>query len=293
VTEERLQKLISQAGLTSRRDAEDLIQQGRVTVNGQVAQVGDKADLEKDVIKVDGVALKAPDFVYYLLYKPYNVVSATQRQPQEQRRIVRDLIPFEGHLFMVGRLDADSEGLMLLTNDGELANRLTHPRYGHTKTYHVLVVGTPSPKVLDAWRAGIVLEGVRTAPAQVRVLSQEVGETWLEIVMCEGRKRQIREVASLLGHPVKRLLRVKLDFLEVGKLKPGQWRPLTAHEVKQLKSGQRPAHARRPSSRPARSSPPAARSNSRPAKRPFKGSPKGSSRPSKRSSAPRRPRSTK
>jgi 23S rRNA pseudouridine2605 synthase len=233
--EERLQKLISQAGITSRRAAEDLIRQGRVTVNGKVAQLGDKADLSRDTVKVDGEPLKPPEFVYFLLNKPRNVVSTNRHQPQEDRRIVRDLIPYEGHLFTVGRLDADSEGLILLTNDGELADRLMHPRYGHNKTYEVLVKGIPDPKTLEAWRQGIVLDEVRTAPAKVRVLEQRVNETRLEVVMREGRKRQIRRVASLLGHPVKRLIRVKIEFLEIAHLRPGQWRTLSPKEVRLLK----------------------------------------------------------
>lgn len=233
--EERLQKLISQAGIASRRAAEDLIRQGRVTVNGQVAQLGGKADLAHDVVKVDGEALKPPEFVYYLLNKPRGVVSTNKPQPQETRRPVRDLIPHEGHLFTVGRLDADSEGLILLTNDGELADKLMHPRYGHTKTYEVLVEGTPSPKTLDAWRAGVMLDNERTAPAKVRVLEQRVNETLLQVIMREGRKRQIRRVASLLGHPAKRLVRTKIEFLEIGHLKPGQWRMLSSKEVQQLK----------------------------------------------------------
>jgi len=232
---ERLQKLISQAGIASRRAAEDLIRQSRVTVNGRVAQVGDKADLAHDTVKVDGQTLKRPEFVYFLLNKPRNVVSTTQRQAQERRRLVRDLVPYEGHLFLVGRLDAESEGLVLLTNDGALADQLMHPRYGHTKTYHILVVGAPPPKALEAWRHGVVLDGQRTAPAKVRVLSTQPDETWLQVVMHEGRKRQIREVASLLGHPVKRLIRVKIDFLEIGHLKPGDWRTLSSSEVRQLK----------------------------------------------------------
>jgi 23S rRNA pseudouridine2605 synthase len=232
---ERLQKLISQAGIASRRAAEDLISQGRVTVNGQVAKLGDKADLAHDVVTVDGETLRPPQFVYFLLNKPRGVVSATSRQRQETRRLVRDLVPHQGHLFMVGRLDAESEGLVLLTNDGDLADRLMHPRYKHTKTYHVLVYGVPTLKTLEAWRNGVVLEGERTAPAKVRVLSEEGQTAWLQIVMHEGRKRQIREVSSLLGHPVKRLIRVKIDFLEIGHLKPGQWRELTPTEVRRLK----------------------------------------------------------
>jgi pseudouridine synthase len=233
---ERLQKLISQAGIASRRAAEDLIRQGRVSVNGKPAQLGDKADLRRDEVRVDGAALKPPQFAYYLLYKPRNVVSSNRRMAHERRPLVRELIPHEGHLFTVGRLDADSEGLILLTNDGGLADRLMHPRYGHSKTYHVQVVGKPTPKTLEAWRHGVVLEGERTAPARVRVLKEGGGETLLEVIMREGRKRQIRNVASLLGHPVKRLIRVKMDFLEIGHLQPGQWRTLTPGEVRQLKS---------------------------------------------------------
>jgi pseudouridine synthase len=231
--EERLQKLISQAGITSRRAAEDLIRQGRVSVNGKVAQLGDKADLARDVVRVDGEPLKAPEFVYYLLYKPRGVVSTNQ--PQDKRRIVRDLVPHKGHLYTVGRLDADSDGLILLTNDGDLADKLMHPRYGHLKTYEVLIEGNPTPKTLDAWREGIVLDGERTAPAKVKVIERTADETLLEITMREGRKRQIRRVALLLGHAVKRLTRVKIDFLEIGHLRPGQWRELSPKEVQLLK----------------------------------------------------------
>jgi 23S rRNA pseudouridine2605 synthase len=233
--EERLQKLISQAGIASRRAAEDLIRAGRVTVNGNVAKLGDKADLVRDTVRIDGEPLKAPEFVYFLLYKPYGVVSTNKPQPQEKRRVVRDLIPHKGHLFTVGRLDADSEGLILLTNDGDLADKLMHPRYGHRKTYEVLVVGTPDAKTLNAWRKGVMLDDGQTAPAKVRVIEQRAHDTRLEIVMREGRKRQIRRVASLLGHPVKQLIRTRIEFLEIGHLRPGQWRTLSPKEVHLLK----------------------------------------------------------
>lgn len=233
--EERLQKLISQAGIASRRAAEDLIRQRRVTVNGKVAELGAKADLARDTVKVDGKLLQTPEFVYYLLHKPRGVVSTNVRQPQERRKLVRELIPYEGHLFTVGRLDADSEGLILLTNDGELADRLMHPRYGHTKTYHVLVEGLPTPQTLEAWRRGIDVDGERTGPAKVRVLAQSENDTWLQIIMSEGRKRQIRRIAAILGHPVKRLIRQKIDFLDLGHLRPGQWRTLSPAEVQRLK----------------------------------------------------------
>ncbi|NDJ76403.1 MAG: rRNA pseudouridine synthase [Chloroflexi bacterium] len=233
---ERLQKLISQAGITSRRAAEDLIRAGRVTVNGQVAQLGDKADLAHDVVVVDGKPLKAnPDLVYILLHKPRGVVCTNKRQPYEKRPIVRDLVPHDGHLYTVGRLDAESEGLILMTNDGDLANQLMHPRYQHTKTYHVLVEGKPAPKTLDEWRNGVMLDDKRTAPAKVRVLSDKRDDTWLQVVLREGRKRQIRRVATQLGHPPKRLIRTKIEWLEIGHLKPGEWRHLSPKEVRMLK----------------------------------------------------------
>jgi pseudouridine synthase len=235
--EERLQKLISQAGIASRRAAEEIIRQGRVTVNGQVAKVGDKADLERDAVKVDGQALKpVHKFEYILLYKPRGVVSTNQPRPGDRRPTVRSLIPVEGHLFTVGRLDAESEGLILITNDGELSNQLMHPRYEHTKTYHVLVEGKPIAKTLDVWRKGVMLDGEMTAPARVRVLSVGDNDTWLEVIMREGRKRQIRHVAELLGHPVRQLIRVKIGTLDIGRMRPGEWRRLTLKEVSQLKA---------------------------------------------------------
>jgi pseudouridine synthase len=232
---ERLQKLLSQAGIASRRTAEDMIRAGRVTVNGQRAQIGDKADFARDMIKVDGEALTSPTFVYYLLHKPRNVLSSNKRQGSEKRRLVRELIPHDGHLFTVGRLDAESEGLILLTNDGELADRLMHPRYGHQKTYEVLVNGHPPPNVLEMWRNGIELDNKKTLPAKVRVLEQREDDTRLQIVLREGRKRQLRRVASQLGYPVKHLIRTKIAFLEIGNLKPGQWRSLSTNEVHRLK----------------------------------------------------------
>ena len=170
---ERLQKLISQAGIASRRAAERLIEDGRVTVNGQVAHLGDKADPAHDVVMVDGQRLEAePKMVYYLLYKPRGVISSNRRFPNQDRPIVRELVPHKGHLFSVGRLDADSEGLIILTNDGELANRLMHPRYEHTKTYHVLVEGEPSLKHSSSGATACCWM-TRQPPGKVRVLSQD------------------------------------------------------------------------------------------------------------------------
>ncbi len=243
--EERLQKLISQAGIASRRAAEELIRQGRVTVNGKPAELGQKADLARDVVRVDGEPLKPPEFVYYLLYKPRGVLSTNKPFPDEKRPIVRDLVPHQGHLYTVGRLDANSEGLIILTNDGELADKLMHPRYGHTKTYRVLVEGQPTHETLEKWRNGVVLDGKRTLPAKVRVLETRKDAAWLEVVLREGRKRQIRRVAAMLGHPVKRLIREKIEFLEIGNMRPGQWRELTPREVELLKQTPKTARKRK------------------------------------------------
>lgn len=234
--EERLQKLISQAQIASRRAAEDMIRAGRVTVDGRVAQLGDKADPAAQDVRVDGRRLAAePDYVYILLYKPRGVVSSNKREAHEKRPLVRTLVPHKGHLFTVGRLDAESEGLILLTNDGALADRLMHPKYGHAKTYEVLVEGQPSRATLDKWRQGVPLGDEVTGSAKVRVLETRPDETWIQVIMREGRKRQIRRTASQLGHPVKRLIRTQIEMLTIGRLQPGEWRELSPREVRKLK----------------------------------------------------------
>ncbi|MCC6798527.1 MAG: rRNA pseudouridine synthase [Anaerolineae bacterium] len=234
--EERLQKLISQAQIASRRAAEEMIRAGRVTVDGRIAQLGEKADPAIQDVRVDGRRLAAtPDYVYILLYKPRGVVSANKREAHEKRPLVRSLIPHEGHLFTVGRLDTDSEGLILLTNDGTLADRLMHPKYGHAKTYEVLVEGQPDRVTLDKWRQGVPLGDKVSAPARIRVLEEKPNETWIQVIMREGRKRQIRRIASQLGHPVKRLIRTQIEMLTIGRLQPGEWRELSPREVRKLK----------------------------------------------------------
>jgi 23S rRNA pseudouridine2605 synthase len=237
---ERLQKLLAQAGFGSRRSCEELIIAGRVRVNGQVAILGQKADPKSDKIVLDGKPLPEREpLTYIALYKPRNIISSVE--DEVGRKTVRDLIPETGHLYPVGRLDWDSEGLILMTNDGELTNRLTHPRYGHQKEYRVLVAKRPEPEQLATWRRGVVLEdGYKTAPANVYA---EVGAgkgCWLRLSMGEGRKRQIREIGSLLGLPVVRIVRIALGSLRLGTLKPGDWRHLTESEVAELKGG-RPA----------------------------------------------------
>lgn len=230
---ERVQKLMAQANIASRRGAEELIRQGRVTVNGKTIHLGDQADPAIDMIEVDGVRLRlATDKRYYVINKPLNVVSSSVSQ--DNRENVRDLIPVEGHLFTVGRLDAESDGLMVLTNDGELANQLSHPRYEHTKTYKVVVYGVVSQDTLDRWEQGIYLEEGLTAPCSIRVQQRESEVTVLRIVMIEGKKRQIRRLAALLEHPVKRLTRTHIGKLELGKLRAGEWRELGAEDLKLL-----------------------------------------------------------
>jgi pseudouridine synthase len=238
---ERVQKLMAQANVASRRAAESLIEQGRVRVNGKVIKLGDQADPRTDVIEVDGQKLAFPDTKTYIaINKPKNVLSTTDPHEGDERRTVRDLIPVEGHLFSIGRLDADSEGLMVFTNDGELANQLSHPRYRHTKTYKVVVNGLPSLDALERWQKGITLvdedgTSYTTKPCYVKI-TDGGRETTLRIVMTEGKKRQIRRVASALGHPVISLTRTHLGRLQLGTIRPGEWRELDANDLKLLKT---------------------------------------------------------
>jgi 23S rRNA pseudouridine2605 synthase len=233
--EERLQKILARAGLGSRRACEEYILQGRVKVNGRVAQLGQKADPAKDVIALDGEPLAQPErLTYVALYKPRGVVSSLS--PQGERQTVRDLVPLKGRLYPVGRLDVDSEGLILLTNDGDLTDRLTHPRYEAEKEYRVLVRSDPDEARLSVWRRGVMLNGKRTAPAKVRREEHTEAGTWLRVIMHEGRKHEIREIGLALGMPVQRLIRVRMGSLRLGDLRPGQWRELEEREVKQLQS---------------------------------------------------------
>jgi 23S rRNA pseudouridine2605 synthase len=233
--EERLQKILSKAGFGSRRACEVLISSGRVQVNGHSAVLGMKADPAKDKIVVDGQAIsQAEDLIYVALYKPRGVLT-TVSSP-DPRPTVRDFVPIPAQVYPVGRLDVDSEGLILLTNDGELANRLTHPRYGHEKEYRVLVARHPDDEQLAIWRRGVVLEsGYRTAPAYVTVESLSGKGAWLKVVMKEGKKRQIREIGTTIGLPVVRIIRTRIASLHLGSLKPKQWRYLTPSEVASLK----------------------------------------------------------
>ena len=266
---ERLQKLMAQAGIGSRRHNEALIAAGRVRVNGRVARLGDKADPARDEIAVDGVRLnlQADQLIYIALNKPRHVLSSLEDEMGEERTTVRDLIDLRGHLYPVGRLDKPSEGLMLMTNDGDLAHRLTHPRFGHEKVYRVTVEGQPAQATLDQWRKGVMLDGRPTIPAKVEVIRQHREFTTLRIIMREGRKRQIRRVATQLGHPVSHLLREAIGPLKLGDLQPGQWRHLTPAEVAELKGvARRGPVARKKAAPPAQK--PAPKPDRRPGSKP-------------------------
>lgn len=232
---ERLQKILSREGFGSRRDCEYLIQNNRVKINGIIATIGMTADSDIDQIKVDEKIVKITrrKEKFYIVYKPKNVLSDIKKR--DDRTIVRELVPDPEYLFIVGRLDYDSEGLIIFTNNGEIANRLTHPRYGHDKEYAVLVKETPTLEKIQKWEAGIFIDKRKTQPVHAQVL--EVGKTgtWIQVVMKEGRKREIREVCRILGLNVKRLVRVRIETVELGKLRPGECRILTELEVKILK----------------------------------------------------------
>ncbi|MEN4012712.1 MAG: pseudouridine synthase [Chloroflexota bacterium] len=237
MAEERAQKILSRAGYGSRRSCELLIAAGRVKVNEQVIVLGAKADAKRDVILVDDQPIPrlSSKKIYIALHKPRAVLS--DDAVGDDRRTVFDLVPIVEHLFVVGRLDYDSEGLILLTNDGELTNRLTHPRYGHEKEYRVLLSNRPDEKQLEIWRRGVVLEdGSKTAPAKVQVESSAGKGVWLRVVMREGKKRQIREVGRTIGLPVQRIVRLRIGTVVLGQLKPGEWRDLSAGEVNELKA---------------------------------------------------------
>jgi len=265
---ERLQKVLAAAGVASRRACEELIQEGRVEVDGQiVTELGVKVDPAKQRILVDGEPLRPAQVRCYMLNKPPGVVS-TSRDPAGRVTVTEMVPPDLGRLFSVGRLDRSSEGLILLTNDGELANRLAHPRYGVPKTYLARVAGRPDREVIAALRRGVRLaEGVAKAQ-QVRIKSGYKQSTLLEIVLTEGKNREIRRMLAGVGHKVLELRRVGLGTLRLGELPPGAYRPLTPKEIDSLRG----AAARATSQGPG----PAASARRPPTGRPRKPSPKRS-----------------
>jgi 23S rRNA pseudouridine2605 synthase len=245
----RLQKALAQAGIASRRASEEIVRAGRVRVNGKPAVLGMVVDPTTDQIELDGLPLVGAESLgYVMLNKPPGVLSSLQSQGG--RLTVRDLLPHELRLYPVGRLDLNSEGLLLMTNDGVLAQRLTHPRYGHAKVYQVLLDRRPTAAQLKGWERGIRLaDGTRFGPAEVRLRPQGTEERWIEVVVREGQKRQIRRSAEALGLRVRRLVRTGFAGLELGRLAPGEWRALTEAELRQLRRGAPPEIGKRTTAR--------------------------------------------
>lgn len=233
---ERLQKVLARAGLGSRRTCEELIEDGRVTVNGREIVLGARVDVEHDRIEVDGVPLGVrPDLVYYLINKPPGVV--TTAEDTHGRPTVIEMVPSEPRVHSVGRLDMDTEGLLLVTNDGTLTHRLTHPSFGVDKEYLVQVSGEPTKATLRMLRTGVELEDGLTAPAKVSLQAPDL----LRLVIHEGRNRQVRRMCEAVGHPVVRLVRTRIGPLRDTQLKPGQWRELDPAELRALQAAVTPA----------------------------------------------------
>ncbi|MBN1587992.1 MAG: rRNA pseudouridine synthase [Pirellulales bacterium] len=232
---ERLQKVLAASGLGSRRQCEELIRAGRVEVDRQVVtELGTRVNVEAQEIRLDGAPLVRSRRVYYAVNKPDGVIS-TNSDPSGRPRVI-ELVPNDTmRLFTVGRLDLHSEGLILLTNDGELANRLTHPRYGIEKTYRVMVAGCPERDVLDQLRRGIRLAEAWVRVPVVKVMSRQKRCAVLEMVLEEGRNREIRRVLAKLGHKVLRLVRIAVGPVRLGKLAPGECRPLSRQEIQALR----------------------------------------------------------
>lgn len=235
MTDQRVQKILAQAGIGSRRANEGLIRAGRVTVNGKKIRLGEKADPQKDTIRVDGKKIQSKQkMVYIAVNKPRGVVSSTVNK--DGRQTIVELVPTAERLYPVGRLDVESDGLVLLTNDGDLTQKLSHPKFEHEKEYKVLVAKHPEEHQLEDWRSGVELaDGFVTAPAEVRVERNKGRGAWLRVVLKQGHKRQIRETARVFGLPVVSLTRVRIGSLHLGKLKTGEWRELTSEEIRQLK----------------------------------------------------------
>ncbi|MFD2371819.1 pseudouridine synthase [Brevibacillus sp. GCM10020057] len=236
---ERLQKVLAHAGVASRRHCEELIVQGKVQVNGKVVQeLGTRVDPATDKITVNGKPIRIEQHVYLMLYKPTGVITSVS-DPQG-RRVVTDLLKgVKERVYPVGRLDYDTSGLLLLTNDGDLANRLAHPSYEIDKVYRAWVRGVPSQDKVKMLATGIRLEDGMTAPGEARLLKATAtkDKALIELTIHEGRNRQVRRMCEAIGHPVVTLERIRLGFLTLEGLEPGQYRPLTSAEVEKLKQG--------------------------------------------------------
>ena len=244
--QERLQKIIAHAGFASRREAETMIRDGRVTLNGRViTELGTKADPASDHIKVDGKLITRPEpHRYILLYKPKEVMT-TVDDPQGRRTVIDLVRGVRERIYPVGRLDYHSEGLVLLTNDGDLAYTVSHPTHGSVKTYSVKVRGVPEERLIEKLRRGITLEGKRTLPCDIERLRttgkhDDEGNSWFEVRLREGRTQQIRKMFQAVGHPVAKLKRVAIGPIADSSLTPGSWRELSEREVKLLATVKEP-----------------------------------------------------
>ncbi len=233
-TGQRLQKVLAAAGVASRRECEQLILEGRVEVDRETITVlGTRVDPQQQEIRLDGLVLAKPRHIYYVLNKPAGVVS-TNRDPEGRPRVI-DMVPGERRLFTIGRLDRSSEGMIIVTNDGELANQLTHPRYGITKTYRAKVVGNPTAETLQQLRKGVHLaEGVARIES-LKVRGKHSGGAELEIVLTEGRNREVRRVLARVGHKVQHLRRIAVGPIRLGQIKPGEYRLLSPDEIRSLR----------------------------------------------------------
>ncbi len=294
---ERLQKIIAHAGFASRREAETMIREGRVTVNGRVVtELGSKADGDRDHIKVDGKLItQAEPHRYILLYKPKEVMT-TVEDPQGRRTVIDLIRGIRERIYPVGRLDFHSEGLILLTNDGELAFKVSHPTHGSVKTYNVKVRGVPQERIVDKLRRGITLDGKRTLPCDIERMrttgrTDDEGNSWFEVKLREGRTQQIRKMFQAVGHPVSKLKRVAIGPISDPKLTPGVWRELTKSEVRMLATMQdaKPAKPRRTPStkRPASRKKPAAAAKRAPARKSARPASRASSRTNARPARPK------
>jgi pseudouridine synthase len=261
MTQERLQKIIARAGFASRRRAEEMILAGQVTVNGKVVEeLGTRADPDVDHVKVAGKLItRAETKRYILLNKPREIMT-TVDDPQGRKTVVDLVRGVRERLFPVGRLDYQSEGLILLTNDGELAFQVAHPKHGSVKTYHVKVRGVPPERIVEKLSRGITIDGRRTMPAEIERIrttgrSDDEGNSWYEVRLREGRTQQIRRMFKAVGHPVQKLKRVAIGPISDDKLGTGEWRELTPREIRLLAQGADPAPRKEPARRPARLKP--------------------------------------
>ena len=285
---ERLQKIIAHAGFASRREAETMIREGRVTVNGKVVtELGTKAAPGRDHIKVDGKLItRAEPHRYILLYKPKEVTS-TVNDPEGRKTVIDLVRGVRERIYPVGRLDYHSEGLVLLTNDGELAYKVSHPKHGSVKTYHVKVRGVAEDRMIEKLERGITIEGKRTVPCEIARMkttgrTDDEGNSWYEVKLREGRNQQIRKMFKAIGHPVSKLRRVAIGPISDPKLTPGVWRELTKQEVRMLATMQ---DAPKPKAKPRRAA-------ARPGARTKAAAAKTASSKKKKPAASKKPRKT-